>query len=216
MFNFYRFYVLKVLLLWNCVHIRCFYESLNVVEKKIIVKNNTDLKIRNYFIQLRISLTSFKQQFLRHSISVELKTCKKKVLIMKIFELNKKNLSILGLGSDQRPFNKIQLKYTLKSIALITMLYIYLFYEAKTTKECMDAFLMLTEGMLIFLAFFCSFHQMANISRFIDMIEKMTEKREFYVFELNVLMKISTFIKSITLKTSIKFRINLPGLANNV
>lgn len=111
---------------------------------------------------------------------------------MKIFEINKKNLSIQGLGSDQHPFNKIQLKFTFKAITFITMLYIYLFYEAKTPKEYMDAFLVLTEGMLIFLAFFSSIPQMANISLLIEMTQKMTEKREFNVFELNVLMRIYT------------------------
>lgn len=97
---------------------------------------------------------------------------------MIFFNTIKSNLSKLGLGLNQRPFNEIQLRHTLKATSSLISLNIFLFHEAKSSKEYMDAFLMTTEGMLIFMAFFSSISQIANISLMIDSVEKIMEKRE--------------------------------------
>lgn len=97
---------------------------------------------------------------------------------MQVFLIIKTELSKLGFGQNQRPFNKPQLMYTLKAVTFIISLWVNLFAGPKTSKDYMNAILITTEGTLIFAAFFCSIPQKANIFRLIDMVEKMTEERK--------------------------------------
>lgn len=98
---------------------------------------------------------------------------------MNIFQTIKPSLFKLGIGLNQRPFNKNQIKFTLLASLFITLLYIYLFHGDKTYKQYMDAIFMSTEGTFIFIAFLSSIFQMTNISLYIDVVEKTVEKRKF-------------------------------------
>lgn len=98
---------------------------------------------------------------------------------MPAFATIEKNLTKLGLGLNQRPINGIQFRIILYAMLSCVSFNMYLFHEANTSKEYMDAILITTEGMLIFTAYFSSIPQMANISHLLGWHEKMTETREF-------------------------------------
>lgn len=118
---------------------------------------------------------------------------------MIILRTIKEALSGMGFGSNHRPFNKIQLKIAFIFISSIITHCIYLFHGSKTPKQYMDAILMTSEPTFIFIAFLSSIYQMENISRFIDMLEKVVEKRK-----LNVeIIKINLASIGIDMKTNL-------------
>lgn len=100
---------------------------------------------------------------------------------MNFFQTIKKSLTTLGLGQNQRPFNRLQLKFTLNSLTIMILEYIYLFHVASTAKEYMDALFMSSASTLFLIAFLSSIFKMTTISISMNMSEKTIEKREFCV-----------------------------------
>lgn len=93
-------------------------------------------------------------------------------IIMKIFQQLQKNLAFYGIASYQHPFNlRIRLSLIIYSLAII-LIFIHIFYEAKTFQEYANSIFMATAQIATSIIFTFNAWQMQS---FFDCVKEAEE-----------------------------------------
>lgn len=92
---------------------------------------------------------------------------------LKIFLTAKKNLESLDLYENQCPIDRKQLSRILQTLLAIVLQFLYVFYDANTNREYIDSILMITLGVLLYIAYWSTISNKIIIYDLVNSVEKI-------------------------------------------